>query len=465
MDVIAYDFKAKKDLIVKQETHAGEGSFHINTAGEIHVRRLPKDSKYGAHFTIDVRVSDPDLDIRKTWDDGTHTLKISTPRKARIGSISINNCISLGITVWLPEDALLANLDISAVTLNLRVMDDLKIDMAGFSKLSSISGDISFPTFSNSDKPASKENELPPAFVKPNHSFSSRRIDIESVSGSISGVFPLYDHLGLHSTSGNIKVGVVPKPVDTSAPKSAELEIGTSSGDISANLPLTSLKNTRYIPPPRDYVTRAQTNSGDFSGSLYQGSIISFKSTSGNFKSSILPIFDAEAEKSGLLETLSTSGDTQILVLEPVYVQLSSSKQPDQRNEMPTQPKKPESPYRPIGDDDPYLLFPPKFDGALLDKSVARSNDDEKKLRTLRSSHKSTSGKISVGYPKAWEGTISGKTTSGGISVTGEGVNIIRVNNGIIYKEIVAKKGVDREGEGSNIEMITTSGGIKFTIA
>jgi len=75
------------------------------------------------------------------------------------------------------------------------------------------------------------------------------------------------------------------------------------------------------------------------------------------------------------------------------------------------------------------------------------------------------SGKISVGYPKAWEGTISGKTTSGGISVTGEGVNIIRVNNGIIYKEIVAKKGVDREGEGSNIEMITTSGGIKFTIA
>jgi len=151
------------------------------------------------------------------WDKSTGTFKISTPKYARLRS-SGPHCISVEITAWIPEGFKLNNLEVSSVTLSLRVFDDLNIEMSGYSKFSSISGDIFFPkielpnsisktgvtqldsTPSLELSPSSTKSQ--PPFSILGHLFASRRIDIETVSGMISGLYPLYDHLGLYSQSG-----------------------------------------------------------------------------------------------------------------------------------------------------------------------------------------------------------------------------------------------------------------------
>jgi len=270
-------------------------------------------------------------------------------------------------------------------------------------------------------------------------------------------LFPLYDHLGLHSTSGHVKVGVVPKPVDNSAPASAELDVYTVSSSVSVNLPINSSKNTRLVPPPRNYVTRVKTTSGAISGTYYHGSVGDFKTTSASIRITALPVLEQHSSSSTIFETSTQSGATRVDILDPVYITLGS----DHRKEMPRQPKKPDFPFAPIGDDDPYLLLPPKTDGKM---PGSLATIDTEPIRTLRSTHLSISGSVAVAYPKAWEGIIQGTTLSGSIKVSGEGVHVISEKSGIINKEVVAKKGVDKVGEGSAVELTSISGRLEFTI-
>jgi hypothetical protein len=53
---------------------------------------------------------------------------------------------------------------------------------------------------------------------------------------------------------------------------------------------------------------------------------------------------------------------------------------------------------------------------------------------------------------------------TGNIIVTGKGVEIIREKKGLANKEVLAKKGVDKEGEGSTAEMKNVAGGLQFTV-
>jgi hypothetical protein len=53
---------------------------------------------------------------------------------------------------------------------------------------------------------------------------------------------------------------------------------------------------------------------------------------------------------------------------------------------------------------------------------------------------------------------------TGNIIVTGKGVKTIREKKGFANKEVLARKGVDREGEGSTAEMKNIAGGLLFTV-
>ncbi|KAH8590905.1 hypothetical protein B0O99DRAFT_744962 [Bisporella sp. PMI_857] len=466
LDIIEYDIGTGKDLYIIQTVHEGdldrpENEEHIQTSGAIRIQRLPKDSDLGAHFSFDIRTSDPSLDIIHNWDSSSRTFRLSTPKHASL-KLPGPHCISVEINAWLPEDADLGSLGVEAVTLQLHVLDDLKVNLSGASVFSTISGSIQFPKFV---KPGSQvpitdgyTNQTSKLYVKPDYSFASRSIEIETTSGSISGLYPLYDLLSFKTISGSVQVGVIPQGIDEARPAPASLAVKSYSSSINVHLPILGAGGRRYTPPLRDYITNVESTSGRISGSYYQGTHGLYRSLSGSIQLSILPIF-GNIDTNSELDTRSESGSTNVNLLEPEFL-IEGASQPYKR------PRKP-SPYRPIGDGDPYLLLPPKQSGEMFDGNAASSDenpDESQKIRNLHSTHSSTSGAITLKYPQQWEGIISAKVVSGSISIAGNGVKLIRENNGWGSKTVVARKGVEREGQGSSVELSNISGGLKFTI-
>jgi len=71
---------------------------------------------------------------------------------------------------------------------------------------------------------------------------------------------------------------------------------------------------------------------------------------------------------------------------------------------------------------------------------------------------------MAVTYPKEWEGNLAVKVMSGRITVSGDGIKIIDSNNGWARKELHGRKGVERDGEGSSVDMQSLSGSSTFRI-
>ena len=481
-----------QDIIEHTDDSPAKNRRSISTAGEIRLRRLPpNDSRRGKScLTVDVHVSDHELNIRQLLNRDARVLRISTPETANVASVG-PHCISLEITAWIPEDTKLTNLLVHATTLDLRVVDDLNIvaDKAGFE---TISGDVIFPaksaydmiksrtgTFAFSELPqasnphiAREPIEVPrldvpntlsipntpntpnTAAANPGFKFDSRRIEIETISGDIKGLYPLLDYLRLASRSGDIQAAVWPREADPTTPAPAELQASTTSGDIQLYLPIESSQSAKYVPPARDYVTGVHSTSGKLSGTYYLGSTALFETSSGDINMKILPIAqsssDPEDDPKINLKTATTSGDIKLEILDPIFISPVAYEQP-----------RPPAPSQPIGDDDPYLLLPPNRDSFLVDSSKSEARP----WHSLLSSHLTTSADITVSYPSAWEGSISGRTVSGDIpDPKGKGLNIIRKNTSWGFKEVMARKGVSRAGVGCTASMGSISGDLTFRV-
>ena len=448
----------------------------VRTSGEIRIRRLPASSNYGSRgvVLIDTYVSDDSLEVSTTWVETLRTMKVSVPSSASVGTY--NNCISLEITIWLPEDALFPELVVAATVLNLRVVDGVQFKVTGETKFASVSGDVYFPDYS-------VNNEIPPT----TYPLDTRHITVETVSGNIKGIYPLFDLLKLSSQSGDIQAGVYPQPVLPSQPAPANLEISTSSGKIQIGLPV---QVPRYSPPARDYVTHVSSISGNILGSYFLGSIGSLKSTSGDITIMVLPVVpfspstDPDDGPKTRFETWSISGTHDLDILEPVFIALAPSeiasspylpKPPNAPND-PTPVRKPsphhsQEPYIPVAGDDPYRVSLPseETDDVILHdvtpaKMAKRRRAVAKQWRTLTASHKTSSAEIKLRYPVAWEGTVAESTISGDTKTVGKDLKLISYNKGWPYKELIAGKGVSKRGEGSSVSMDSISGSLIFAV-
>lgn len=463
--LVTYEFPVGTDLAVLQTTHGDtKDGVNVYTNGEVRLRRLPKESQHGnsAYFTLDVHVSDPSLEVIKTFDEDSRLLKISTPRYAPLTTPG-RHCVSLEITAWFPENAEFTELLFEAVTLTLRVLEDVKVNVSGTSKFTTIAGQVVFPSI---QVPLSHDvletNSLIAPMFEFEHPFSSRRILVETISGSITGSYPLMDYLGLSSQAGQINVNVTPEKVVKSDPKPADLEVQSSSGSISVNCPV------RYIPPPRNYITRVHSGSGSISGSYYLGSISSFRSQSGGIRIGGLPVLQSSSSTIGndntdrpnVFETNTISGSTNVEVLDPIFIS------PLSPYEQPIQEKHPD-PFSPPGDDDPYIVIPPNLvrtNQSLFILDPRTSSDKKQMLDTLKSTHSSTAASLKVHYPVAWEGTVHAKSVSGSITVTGDGIRIIRDRKGYGSKNLLARKGFGKPDEGSFVEITTVAGSLGFAV-
>jgi hypothetical protein len=479
-EVATYEFLLGADLTVLQTTHGDRryGMVDVTTVGEVRLRRVPKDSKHGnqAYFTVDVHVSDPNLYVIKTWDHDARVLKVSTPKYAHRDS-SGPHCVSLEITAWIPEDAEFTNLLIEAVHLTLRLLEDIKVNVTGRSKFATVIGQVAFPNInflgsrkggptltetSSSTRPDENLVLLTSA-SQGNPPFSSRRIIVETVTGSITGCYPLMDYLGVSSQSGSVKVSVFPQAALPSAPAPAELDVHTASGSIEVDLPVGDTVNPSYIPPPRNYITNVHSSAGSIRGSYYLGSVSNFVSAAGSVHMTGLPVIpaersnDEEASPQNMFETRTINGAIEVQVLDPIFITYLSSV--DERPEKAPPP----NPYLPVRGDDPYVVTPPGMDDRMF-KVDDRDQSKKKALRNLRSLHSSQSSSVSVQYPETWEGTLHAKTVSGSISAAGHGIRIIHEKNGYASSEIWARKGVDKDTKGCFVEMSDIAGSLHFLV-
>ncbi|CAL3971877.1 unnamed protein product [Diplocarpon coronariae] len=448
-DEVIYEFPTGADFTVLQTTYGADdsrGLARVNTVGEVRIRRLPKDSEQGdrAYLTVNAYVSDPSLEIVRTWDENSSFLKISTPRSARLDT-RVSHCVSLQITAWFPEDVELSNLWIQSITLSLRMIDDVKIKVTGQSKFSSISGHVSFPSVS-----AGGLEMQSPGWTssEPDYHFFSRRILVETMSGHIDGNYPLMDFLGLSSESGSVNVDVMPQEVLKEAPRPADLEVHTVSGNIQVNCPVGA-GDPAYKPPPRNYITNVHSSTGSIHGSFYLGSTSDFRSNSGTITIIGLPVLqddgstDVPATPKNTLATRTVSGRTKVQILEPIFIALAKSL------EKPTQ--------IPTGEDTPFPRIQPLF---VIDPRAATA---DLKLRSLKSTHASSSALVDVQYPDAWEGYMRAKTVSGRIYTSGKGIRIIKERKGAGNRELVMRKGAGGEEDGCLVEMQDISGSLHFT--
>jgi hypothetical protein len=459
-------------LTVIQKTHGitgmddPTGYATVSTEGEIRLRKAPKDSEHGKkpYITVDIGTS-TNMSILIDWSEDSQTLELSTPRYTE-KYLAESQCLYVEITAWFPEDAEFTNLRFDSTTLNM-ALSDIKVNVTGRSKFTTLSGEVWLPSGGddstvsgeavdqlNHPAMSSKPRSDNPS-VSTNLQFSSRRIVVETISGSITGNYPLLDDLLLSSQSGEITVEVSPQAASKSAPAPADLEVQTASGTIRVDLPF---KGANYLPPSRDYITRVHSTSGSIYGSYYLGSESSFKTTSGTIDITTLPVLPAGSDGNtmkvppNVFETHTVSGTTKISVLEPIFFSALSL----------THQTPPVDPYLPSNGDDPYTNTP-----STVSSSPALSSEPipkKPKLRSLRSAHSSNTGQIIAQYPDAWQGSIHAKTVSGDIVVKGEGFRTVKARKGWAFREVLKRRGVESAGEGCFVEMSNISGEVEFDI-
>ena len=428
-ETLAYEFVGGKELSIIHK-HGNEtlpSSGHVH--GEIRLRRAPIFSPHGKKPYLTVEISNTiGFDATVKWSEDSQKLDLYTyqinPKARR------DQCLAAIITAVIPDHTQLTNFVVESPSLDL-ALSDLKFNITGRADYSTDSGSTWMVPGLAIEPEVALSLQRPATSSRPNGkinmtdvvtNFQSRRINIETHSGSIQGIYPLHDELVLSTGSGNIDVGITPKAVSSLDPRPADLEVQTASGSIAVHL---TTQNGDDTIPPRNYITRVHSTSGSIQGHFYLGSQSSFKTTTGSIDITALPVLPEEVGFYNVppnsFETHTLSGSTKISALTPLSFAQNTT------------------------EDD--LAF-----------EVAT------KLRSLRSSHSSGSGELHIMHTDAWEGSVHAKSVSGKLQVRGDGFRTIKERYGAGYKELLKRRGVDGKGEGSEVEASTVSGAINFAI-
>ncbi|KAL7624465.1 hypothetical protein AAE478_006030 [Parahypoxylon ruwenzoriense] len=432
--ILALDFNRGRNVTFIEDQHAHRGLAQVHVAGQVDVRRLDGSSSSSPRLVLEIATNDKGVRLDVFTDEAAQAIKVSVPNKYDSSTPGRSPCVEMRATIWVPEGAELGVLSLGAVHLDVLLLNDLSLRLADYARISSVTGDIR----SAAGRPlaynatggghgiavgATPDYTFVPAPAS--YIFGPRIIEVSTTSGRIDGNWPLLDMLGLHTTSGGIKVSITPGAALPSDPKPAVLSLSSISGVIHATEPVHEPSRI----PPRDYLVDVKSTSGGIHGALAFGAGIEVKSTAGDIVLDLLPAFDGgklSPAQPAQLETATTSGTTAVRVLEPLWFGAPA--------------------------------------GAISNAAavVARRRSARRALDCLQAVHKSTSGDVGLRYPQAWEGRLQAETTSGQLRVRGREVKIVRSVSGWPGSTLEARKGAG--GPGSTIRVHALMGDLDAVI-
>ncbi|KAI1112943.1 hypothetical protein F5Y14DRAFT_462934 [Nemania sp. NC0429] len=414
--VLALNFVRSQSLTFEENVYKHPGSMSVRVGGQVNVRRLGRGDG-DPRMVLEIAANEPKLLLRTSLDADLQEIKVSLPEAYESPVHGQRPCVEIKGTVWVPEGAEISLLSLRAIHLDIRLFDDLHLRVADYAELSSVVGHIQAGA-SERDGQGAPTIDPHHGFVpaKDSWAFDSRAIEVHTTSGSINGTWPLYDTLGLHTTAGNISVSITPKEALANGQKPAVLSLSSLSGVISAVEPVHNLSQI----PRRDYVVDVKSTAGSIHGALAFSTDTTAHITAGALVLDLLPVINTgkiTPQKPAQLETKTTSGATSVRILEPLF----------------------------FGGDD---------------KAVA--GRAPRALDCLQATHQSTSGRIGLRYPQAWEGMLYAQTTGGRLVARGRDLKILKHVGGWAGSEMEARKGA--AGKKSSIEVHAVLGGMDALI-
>ncbi|KAI1748507.1 hypothetical protein F4782DRAFT_355290 [Xylaria castorea] len=430
--ILSLDFERSQNLTFRERGYKNSGSTSVHVGGQIDVRRLNKGDS-DPRMVLEIATNDPFLRLYTSLDANLQEIKVNIPETFESTVSGQRPCVEIRGTVWVPEDGELTILSLRTIHLGISLLDDLSLKVADYTDLASVAGDIT----AAASKSASNGKDLGALHAHPDHrfvpakdswAFHSRVIEAHTTSGNIEGNWPLYDMLGLHSTSGNQQVSITPQGGSEADPKPAVVSLSTVSGTISATEPVHEPGRI----PRRDYLVDVKSTSGAVHGAFAFGGGITVHTTASDVSLDLLPVIDIDrstTQNPAQLETVTTSGTIGVRVLEPVF----------------------------FDDDDGKALA---IDGG--DNDARLADMASRALDCLEAKHKSTSGSIGLRYPQSWEGLLYAQTTNGRLVAKGKDLKIVKYAGGWPGSKMEARKGA--VGTKSTIEVHALLGGMDAVI-
>lgn len=436
--------------IKKNHPHNGQD---VHVSGDVVVRRAGKGTP-GPSITLEVVSNDDQIQLDIDWDHTSQELNVRTPPsipwpKSSGGTMP---CLQIRATIWAPPSSRLRFLSVEAVHLGAKLLDNLSLRLSEAARISSTAGPVVAGTDGEKDARQLLRGGAPASF-----GLDARHVEVKTVSSTIAGTWPLYDYLGLQTVSGSVRAGVQPRGALPESPRPAVLRVRSTSGAVEVYEPVAEAARAAAAAraaggsspppagrlgdaiPPRQYDVDLYTMSGTIRGSLAFGTSCKVHTTSGNIDLNLLPVLDRAqvgsspggGPASSFLETATTSGTTVINVLDALWKHVETGSQQQE---------------------------------TLYSSSSAASSSSAPAIRVLDSRHSTTSAPISLSYPPAWEGSIDADTLTGGLDVSGRGVEIIRREEEFpgYKKHVLARKG--QEGVGGSLTCHSMSGGITVEV-
>lgn len=353
---LSMDFNNTKKFSFTQlsQNLPGLGPNILPTIGNIEVQAAKKASGSYVHVDLQIRGSDSRLTNSKAlgFEKTDSSLVVKTPKQIpdSIVSGAVRPCLYVSAVISISPGSKLENLNIDSESL--AVVFHPGLDYAQSRVVETRSHFESSSTY-------------------------SRETIINVESASITGSYPLYDLLSIHSNSGSINVDINPKNASIENIKPAVLRLTSNSGSVRSITPTTNVPN-------RDYQTIVSTSSGSIDATILHGRRTSLRSINGQVTAQVYPFGHNDSRTD--IETHCTSGGMDITV----HSSLSHPNSP---------------------------------------------------LKDLYGYYRGGSGSMNLFYPASWEGAVEGITLSGSLNLDWQGLKVVKDSKDGGKRKIEAVRG------------------------
>lgn len=354
------EFGAMPNLDIVEAVHQLDGNYK-RVSGWLHIAQGPSTQPAG---TISVKMAyavsrKVDINsVKYAWSPSGITIGDPSFPDGFDGIRKGRACLGLSIVAYVAPGASLENLRVQSTHMGMQVHPGVNFAVTNHTAISLTTGTLD------------------------SVSFPSRSTHLETISGSISGKYALYDALTVATKSGSVNINVEPKEMANGGSETAAFKATSMSGSLRVDFERTAI-------PDRDYKVEVETTVGSVDGTFIHGSSSTFATIAGSVDADILPF--RGGDHASLLSTLTTDGQTKIRL---------------------------RAPYR----------------------------DQGARLSKLVSTHKSISGILDLEYPQEWEGRVQGETVSGALHLQGKDLELIREEEKEGLNRVEARKGNDAGG-------------------